>query len=262
ILLTRLTRGIKVWTEGGLCKRAIDRPHSVPSIAWLPNSETQFFSVEGSDVFKLALDSYHFGCIQLHNAAVTPDGQRLLGVDSLLAAPKGLHSSRAARVETRIIVFNVETRTFENQTPVANDVRDIAISKRGGNVLISFEHETPPQLWKMELVRDARGQPYAQVARLLLRHTYLRWISRVPATLAEEDQLVLCAGKSGDIHIWDRDSAASLHYIRPQTFGRDLTCVTWNHSTDEPFTFAAGSHDGTVRIWTTPAGDHSSDDAS
>lgn len=67
---------------------------------------------------------------------------------------------------------------------------------------------------------------------------------------------------AGDIHIWDRDSAALLHYIRPQTFGGDLTCVAWNHSTDEPFMFATGSHDGTVRVWTTPAGDRSSDDAS
>ncbi|KAG1752309.1 uncharacterized protein EDB91DRAFT_1101781 [Suillus paluster] len=273
ILLTRLTRGLKVWTEDGLCKRTIDRPHSVSSIAWLPASETQFFSVEGSDVFKLdvqgrVLDSYHFGRIQLHNVAVTPDGQRLLGVGPLLAAPNGLHPSRTTRVEKRIIVFNVETRQFENQTPVVNDVRDITISKRGGNVLISFERKTPPQLWKMELVRDARDRehPYAQIARLLLRHTYL---PKAHVDFAgpsyfggKEDQLVLCAGKAGDIHIWDRDTAALLHYIRPQTFGGDLTCVAWNHSTDEPFMFATGSHDGTVRIWTTPAGDRSSDDAS
>ncbi|KAG2136417.1 WD40-repeat-containing domain protein [Suillus clintonianus] len=273
ILLTRLTRGIKVWTEEGLCKRTIDRPHSVSSIAWLPGSETQFFSVEGSDVFKLdvqgkVLDSYHFGRIQLHNVAVSPDGQRLLGVGPLLAAPNGLHPSRTTRVEKRIIVFNIETRAFENQTPVVNDVRDITMSKRGGNVLVSFERKTPPQLWKMELVRDARDheRPYAQVARLLLRHTYL---PKAQVDFAgssyfggKDDQLVLCAGKAGDIHIWDRDSAALLHYIRPQTFGGVLTCVAWNHSTDEPFMFATGSHDGTVRIWATPAGDRSSDDAS
>ncbi|KAG0698073.1 hypothetical protein DFH29DRAFT_121383 [Suillus ampliporus] len=274
VLLTRLTRGIKVWTEDGLCKKTIDRPHSVSSIAWLPASETQFFSVEGSDVFKLntqgqVLDSYHFGRIQLHNVAVTPDGQRLLGVGPLLAAPNGLHPSRTTRVEKRIIVFNIETRVFENQTPVVNDVRDITISKRGGNVLISFERKTPPQLWKMELVRDAKDRQhnsYTQVARLLLRHTYLPKAHldfAGPSYFGgKDDQLVLCAGKAGDIHIWDRDSAALLHYIRPQTFGGDLTCVAWNHSTDDPFMFATGSHDGTVRIWTTPAGDRSSDDAS
>jgi hypothetical protein len=53
----------------------------------------------------------------------------------------------------------------------------------------------------MELVRDARGreQPYAQVARLILRHTYL---PKAQVDFAgssyfggKEDQLVLCAGK-------------------------------------------------------------------
>jgi len=31
--------------------------------------------------------------------------------------------------------------------------------------------------------------------------------------------------------------------------GGDLTCVAWNPAAD-PFMFAAGSHDGAVRIWT------------
>lgn len=220
------------------------------------------------DIHGRVIDSYHFGRIQLHNVAVTPDGQRLLGVGPLLAAPNGLHPSRSTRVEKRIIVFNIETRTFENQTPVVNDVRDIAISKRGGNVLISFEHKTPAQLWKMELVRDARDRvhPYAQIARLTLRHTYLPKVHMDFAGPSyfggKEDQLVLCAGKAGDIHIWERDTATLLHYVKPQPFGGDLTCVAWNHSTDDPFMLATGSHDGTVRIWTTPVGDRSSDDAS
>lgn len=53
----------------------------------------------------------------------------------------------------------------------------------------------------MELVRDARGreQPYAQVARLLLRHTYLPKAQMDFAGSSyfggKEDQLVLCAGK-------------------------------------------------------------------
>lgn len=67
---------------------------------------------------------------------------------------------------------------------------------------------------------------------------------------------------AGDIHIWERDTAILLHYVRPQPFGGDLTCIAWNYSTDDPFMLATGSHDGTVRIWTTPAGDRVSDDAS
>ncbi|OJA19671.1 hypothetical protein AZE42_02823 [Rhizopogon vesiculosus] len=271
LLLTRLTRGMKIWTaEDGICKKTIDRPHSVSSVAWLPGSESQFFSVEGSDVFKLdtrgrVLDSYHFGRIQLRNVAVTPDGQRLLGVGPLLAAPNGLHLRCSGGVEKRIIVFNIETRIFENQIPVVNDVRNITISKRGGNVLISFEHKTPAQLWKMELVRGTRDRehPFAQIATLTLRHTYLpkAQIDFVGPSYfgGKDDQFVLCAGKAGDIHIWERDTAALLHYVRPQPFGRDLTCIAWNHSTDDPFMLATGSHDGTVRIWTTQPGDCMSD---
>ncbi|OJA15576.1 hypothetical protein AZE42_09006 [Rhizopogon vesiculosus] len=164
-------------------------------------------------------------------------------------------------------VFNIETRIFENHTPVVNDVRDITISKRGGNVLISFEHKTPAQLWKMELVRDTkdREHPFAQIARLTLRHTYLPKAQidfAGPSYFGgKDDQFVLCAGKAGDIHIWERDTATLLHYVKPQPFNGDLTCVAWNHSTDDPFMLATGSHDGTVRIWTTQP-DCTSDDGS
>lgn len=87
----------------------------------------------------------------------------------------------------------------------------------------------------------------------------------------KNDQLVLCAGKgvflirsiaqgtpqltsilAGDIHIWDRESAALLHHVRAQALGGDLTCIAWNAAV-EPFMFATGSHDGGVRIWTTPS---------
>lgn len=87
----------------------------------------------------------------------------------------------------------------------------------------------------------------------------------------KNNELVLCAGKgnsgfhfllscfnafllilAGDIHVWDQESGALLHYIRPQAHGGDLTCIAWNHSAIDPFMFAAGSHDGAVRVWTRP----------
>jgi WD40 repeat protein len=55
---------------------------------------------------------------------------------------------------------------------------------------------------------------------------------------------------AGDIHIWDRESAALLHHVRAQVVGGDLTCLAWNPAAD-PFMFATGSHDGSLRIWTT-----------
>ena len=81
----------------------------------------------------------------------------------------------------------------------------------------------------------------------------------------KNDELVLCAAKGtrsrtivfgvtetdqgGEIHIWDRESAALLHYIRPQAPGNgDLTCIAWNHASDA-FMFATGSNDGSINIW-------------
>jgi WD40 repeat protein len=43
-----------------------------------------------------------------------------------------------------------------------------------------------------------------------------------------------------------------LHHVRAQASGGDLTCIAWNHAANDPFMFATGSHDGAIRIWTTP----------
>ena len=58
---------------------------------------------------------------------------------------------------------------------------------------------------------------------------------------------------AGNVHIWDRETAALLRYVRPMNVSewRDMTCIGWNNATDEPMMFATGSHDGTVRVWST-----------
>ncbi|KAH7913231.1 hypothetical protein BJ138DRAFT_1223683 [Hygrophoropsis aurantiaca] len=256
LLLTRLNHAIKIWTEDGVCKRTINRESVIQSVAWLPDSDA-ILSVEGSNVIKLdlqgkILDVYHFDRVTLHNVAITPDSQRLIGVGPLQRSPSGLQPSKSNRVERRVVVYNIATKQCENQTPVFNDVRDIAIARADLAALISYENKAPPQLWRLELLKD-------RDARLSLRHTYM---PRGPIDFAgpsyfggKDDQLVLCGGKTGDIHIWDRESAALLHYVRPPALGGDLTCIAWNHATDNPFMFATGSHDGTVRIWSTPSDD-------
>jgi WD repeat-containing protein 26 len=155
---------------------------------------------------------------------------------------------------------------------VLNDVRDITLAKHGHVALVSYENkvrstnpfhqnvnlylswQAPPQLWKLENIRT----PNAHTMRLSLRHTYM------PSNAVDfagpsyfggkDDQLVLCAAKSGDIHIWDRESATLLHHIRAQSLGGDLTCIAWNHALEERdgFMFATGSHDGAVKVWTSP----------
>ncbi|KAK7047424.1 hypothetical protein VNI00_006655 [Paramarasmius palmivorus] len=322
LLLTKLGRGVKVWTrvcllyraggapmrfvikrglQDGVCQRTIDRPTAVESITWFPGGEA-FLSVEGSSVTKLdlkgkvrkdpkfnlirhvpnvlqVLGTYHFGSIRLHDVAVTPDCVRLLGVGPLLESPDKLKPSKS-RVEKRLLVYNMETEQIENTTPVLNDVRDITLAKNTRNglvALVSYEHKAPPQLWKMDLVRD-RENTEKLVARLTLRHTYMPKLSvdfAGPSYFGgKNDELVLCAGKgedspfvledtfsegtqllAGDIHIWDQESGSLLHHVKSSALGGDLTCIAWNHAAENPFMFATGSHDGAVRIWTKPTSD-------
>jgi hypothetical protein len=122
--------------------------------------------------------------------------------------------------------------------------------------------------------------PPETVAQLSLRRTY---VPKVPVEFAgpsyfggKDDQLMEKVGPfppekpiggifanvfihlsyiAGDIHIWDRESGALLHHVREQVVGGDLTCLAWNTTADR-FMFATGSHDGAVRIWTSP--NHSS----
>ncbi|KAJ8693750.1 hypothetical protein PTI98_008717 [Pleurotus ostreatus] len=258
LLLTKLTSGIKVWTEDGVCKKTIDRNTMVESITWCPDGKS-FMSVESSEVVKLnlqgtILDTYHFGNMKLHDVGVTQDSIRLIGVGPLLQSPTGLSPSKS-RVEKRLVVYNMQTQSIENQTPVFNEVRDITLSynaKHGTVALISYENKAPPQLWRLKMIKD-RDNTSVVTARLELRHTYM---PKCPVDFAgpsyfggKKDELVLCAGKAGDIHIWDSESGSLLHHVRAQVLGGDLTCIAWNHAADDPFMFATGSHDGAVRLW-------------
>ncbi|TFK73519.1 WD40 repeat-like protein [Pluteus cervinus] len=261
-LLTKSSRGVKLWTpEDGVCVASFDRKVSVESIAWFPegDGEPSFISVEGSDVTKLVriprvLDRYHFKRMKLHDVAITPDSTRLLGVGPLLESRSGLQPSKC-KVEKRLVVYNMESKTIENQTPVLNDVRDITVAQGATHTLalVSYENQAPPQLWRIEFVKD-RENNNTPVARLTLRHTYMPKVAvdfAGPSYFGgKNNELVLCAGKAGDVHVWDQESGALLHHVRSQALGGDLTCIAWNHAAEDPFMFATGSHDGAVRIWT------------
>ncbi|KAF8835610.1 WD40 repeat-like protein [Paxillus ammoniavirescens] len=270
ILLTRLTRAVKVWSEDGVCRKTIDRPVPVQSIVWLPNGEG-FLSVEGSDLVKLdlqgtVLDTYHIGEVRLTNVAVTADCARLVCVGPSIVTASRPQPNRHTRIEKRIIVYNMSTKTKESQIPFANDVRDITMARKSSVVLISPE-KAAPQLWKLEIVRDRDRSGYAHTSRLSFKHTFAL---KFPVDIVgpchfggKDDQFVLCAAKTGDIHIWDRETATLLHCIRPQNAAGvgDLTCIGWNYATDDPMMFATGSHDGTVRIYSTAREDSESDNA-
>ncbi|KAL1720516.1 hypothetical protein EV715DRAFT_250205 [Schizophyllum commune] len=273
LLLTKFSRGMKVWmAENGVCMRTIDRGRNVESITWFPDGNA-FLSVEtdltdgmvGTVVTKLnikgrILDQFHLERVKLHDVAVTPDAVRFIGVGPLLSSQDGLIPKKS-RAEKRLIVYNMETNKVENQTPVLNDVRDITISRNAKHsltALVSYENKAPPQRWKMDLVKDMKDPTQqAMIGRLSLVHTYMPKDSSTDFAGqsyfgGKNDELVLCAGKSGEINIWDAESGALLHHVRGDEIGGDLTTLGWNYAVDDPFMFAVGSHDGAVRIWTKP----------
>ncbi|KAF8435619.1 WD40-repeat-containing domain protein [Boletus edulis BED1] len=272
LLLTKLTHAVKVWSEDGVCKKTIDRQNTVKIIVWLPTGDA-FLSVEGSEVVKLdlhgkVLDTYHLGQVQLISVAVTPDCCRLVGLGRSITSPSGPQPSRRSRVEKRIIVYNIHTRLIESQVPFANDIRGIAIARNAPAVLISLEKGTP-QLWKLEIERDRSRAGYAQTSRLNLKHTFTLEgpVDQIVGPChfgGKDDQFVLCAGKAGNIHIWNRETAALLHCIRPRNTPGvgNLTCIGWNHATDDPMMFATGNQDGTIRVYSTAPLDSASDDES
>ncbi|KAG1735358.1 WD40-repeat-containing domain protein, partial [Suillus paluster] len=256
-VLTRSPRGIKIWTKDGVCLKTVRRPHIVQFLQWMPLEDRSVLSVEGSEIVKLVssekvLDTYSLGRVELRRIVVTSDGNRIIGIGPVMAAPNGMHPSRPTRVEKRIIgnvsVYNTRTRLIENQTPLFQDVNDVKLSRNNTHLLFAFGDQSPPQLWKMELVGGRN------CAKLTFRHEFSSRVSieYVGSTFGgRNDQFILCAGKSGDILIWDRESANLLHHIHPTSPDQDLTCISCNRLSGDPFAFAAGGHDGSIRTWAT-----------
>jgi len=131
---------------------------------------------------------------------------------------------------------------------VLSDVRDITIARSGLVALVSYEDKAPPELWRLEQDKLSNN-----TYKLTLRHVFLPKVSVEFAGQSyfggRDDELVLCAAKAGDLHIWDRVTAVLLHHIRAQDVGGDLTCVAWSPAADNPVMFATGSQIGEVRIW-------------
>ncbi|KAF8524312.1 WD40 repeat-like protein [Hysterangium stoloniferum] len=264
-LLTKLHHSVKVWTEvrhkynNKTSSLIVGRMEYVyrPLIdvdlfkqlpGKLPGGK-EFLMVEDQDVHEVnlagkILASHKLTRLNSHDVAITPDRQRILAVGTLTESPDGLQPHKARR-EKRIIVYNMTEKQVESQVPLMHDVRDITIASNGQLALVSYEDKAPPQLWRLDKVGDE--------VRLHLLHTYMPSADVEFAGTSyfggKDDQLILCAGKNGHIHIWDRESATLLHDIRVPD--GDLTGIAWNASSDVPM-FATGSHDGRVKIWTSP----------
>ncbi|KAF8595381.1 WD40 repeat-like protein [Ceratobasidium sp. AG-I] len=273
-LLTKQIKTVKVWdTKTGVCKKTIDRKRNVQSITWMPKG-SGFVSVEwrlgtnsaeakkrvhhvdniqGSDLVIMSADGkvigdHYLPRLQVWDAAVTPNEERVVAVASLLSSMDNLKPMKS-RNEKRILVYNLQTKEIENQVPLLQEVRDVTLTEQGNYALVSYENKAPPQAWRLDMI--AREQK----CRLVLAHTYF---TKHPVDFAGpsyfggvNDTFVLCASKGGEIYIWERASGILLHSLKAPD--QELTNIAWNHKSPSGFMFASAAHDGIVRIWTTTA---------
>ncbi|KAF7318782.1 Catabolite degradation [Mycena chlorophos] len=260
MVLTRQLQSVRLWDEHGACQGIFDRPNNIESITWLPGSQA-FLSVENHTITKLDLrgnvvGQYDFGRMNLRDVAVTPDGVRLLAIGASLESRTGLRLNKLP-ADKLIAVYNTETKQIEHQTPVLDEVRAITLSKNTEQGVVAL---APPHLWKMNLVKNHKNSNLL-VANLTLRNTYM------PDHVVElagsscfggmHDELVLCADKAGDIHVWDQESGTLLRYINTQAGQTgDLMCIARNHQADDLLMFPIGSRDRALGIWTPPASEH------
>ncbi|KAF8599392.1 WD40 repeat-like protein [Ceratobasidium sp. AG-I] len=271
-LLTKQLMTVKVWdTETGVCKKTIVRKRNVRSITWMPKGPG-FVSVEwqlsansveakkwvhhadnirGSGLAIMnadgtVMDDHYLPRLQVWDVAVTPDGVRVVAVASLLSSVDNLKPMKS-RNEKRILVYNLQTKSIENQVPLLQEVRDVTLSEQGNYALVSYENQAPPQAWHIDMIGSE------QECQLVLAHTYSTKDSvefAGPSYFGGvNDTFVLCASKSGEIYIWERESGILLHSLKAPD--QELTHIAWNHKSPSGFMLASAAHDGIVRIWTT-----------
>jgi hypothetical protein len=145
------------------------------------------------DITGKVLDTYHFERLVIHDVSVTQDGQRLLGVGTLLSSGDGLQPSRC-RAEKRIIcgflfphehwiLFEItaqriiwigsrlKSRTLKarqtvsvadilqlySQVPVLQDVRHITAARSGHFALVSCDFKVIRTYLQLHLASINQG---------------------------------------------------------------------------------------------------------
>ncbi|KLO19364.1 WD40 repeat-like protein [Schizopora paradoxa] len=282
-LICKMLRGLSIWTHGGEAK-TINRERSIESVTWFPTQSSAehhqpdaFLSVEGSVVRKMNIygeieDEYVFEDITIHDAAVTPDSSRMICVatrtphseSSICTSPPEVGNICAPipvdRNEEMILLYNFDKKKTESCVPVVGESRNVKLAKNGALALVSYENQTPPQIWKISMTKNhSDGEDSDKVGHLLLEQTLLP--KKVvdfagPSHFGgEQDDLVICAGKDGTMYVWDSKTGFLLHEFDMGRFraGRrmvdELTSLTWNHVSDT-FMFCTGHVSGTVNVWT------------
>ncbi|KAF8339873.1 uncharacterized protein EI90DRAFT_3117624 [Cantharellus anzutake] len=193
----------------------------------------------------------------LEDAVLTPDGTKLLGIATLgsTADKNHLKPSRSPP-ECRIIICDAWEDEIDFEIPTFDPIRRMSLSYSGKRLLVMSDGSTPPRLfrvyptWLVPLhtfdLPDADGK----------YPIYGQFGIRSPAPVAgesEEDQIIICANKRGEIFIWHRESYRLLYSLEISIpWGTEVSGVTFGCERLEDYSYlkvAAACTDGTVIMW-------------
>ncbi|KAF8339876.1 WD40-repeat-containing domain protein [Cantharellus anzutake] len=261
-LMAKMTRrGYMIWavsTGDVLQQFVLPQPRSVQlCVVWMPNG-THVLRIEDANLYQVDIMNgstnavFNFSNKEIHDAVVTPDGERMLAVGSLTKSADGLYPSYKSQPEQRIIMFDLTRRTILHQIPILNSIRGLTLSASGTMLLLTHNNETALQLCGIHPafltllhqypLRDAKCAGVGQMGAP--GSPFKTDTSRI------EDQIVVSATEEGYFSIWARESAKLLtSFSADMSQGSVLTSVAWNRGSLTNSMVAGGSSDGTVMIW-------------
>ncbi|KAI0773346.1 hypothetical protein BC629DRAFT_1595119 [Irpex lacteus] len=220
--------------------------HTIRSASWRGDS-CAFFAVQGKRVLTMDTDGkilrdYTTQHLELRGICVTKDSCWMICVG------KYLQEEQRSADKFGIIVWDLKNHKVTKKIPVYYDMSNVTLASDDRSVLVSYENRSPSQFWQLQVDKNDTS------ADFVLRHSYIPKenvsFAALPSIFGgEHDHLVLRAATAGDIYVWDRDSAAFVHHIRPPPILEgQFTSFAWNRGSNA-YMFATGTHDGTIHIW-------------
>ncbi|KIO23681.1 hypothetical protein M407DRAFT_26884 [Tulasnella calospora MUT 4182] len=284
-LLINRDDGVMIWRPLTGEAKMMRRKGGFEAFTWLPDAQ-RFAAAAGQSLWianesTRTVDQHqHLSSrtLRIHDMAAFPDDspekQSLLVIvgsikDEPLDGPwhNGLLSIFEPRLQpvrpknvhpqSRILVYNLETKKAAVEVPLRGHVRHVTVSKNGRFVLVSYKGGAP-ELWHIEIE--------AGKVILELCHLYVPNPEPKDGSAANDfavqtracfggdcDEFVVVGTKKGEIYIWDCISSQLGHAVEDVYQGNargDASAISWcptNKDRKVPL-FACGIQDG-VLIW-------------
>ncbi|KAG9123055.1 hypothetical protein FRC07_000300 [Ceratobasidium sp. 392] len=308
LLLTKQPKSMQLWnamTGRHIKEFRAQEGHRVQSITWLSPSvwPSKFLSVEwkmvtepaqvekkarfeekvvGSTLiiraarFQTTKSTYWLDRLQVWDAAMTPDNERVVVVATLVQTARGC-KPRKSRAQKQILLYNLKNRQIESPVPLMQEARNVTLqiltlyvleTEKGIHALVSYGDGTPSEMWRIKSNNGGEPSWSLESARRYYPESSSESTTISSCFAGVNDQFVVCVSESGSVDIRDRSDGTSLHSLKgPGQVGfskreadhllnarMQLTAITSsNHDPSEGIMLASAAEEGDVHIWSTIA---------